>query len=1000
MADDDDDEGFGDFKFAPMTPVHTASSITTNLKTSSSTDLFSDDDWGDFVTTPSNQINGGFEFSNGTAVHSSFSPSQNQNPLDLFGNSVDGNESTMSRVESVPSGAELAKVQWVKPQGAIPLSLFGETEEEDNNSAAAQPTVGDGAASFFHKKDDCDRKGLVLNGGVGINDLIANLYSQSPRIKVENGSHPNSISDGATTKSSMNVEGLVSKTNAFYWQPNGLDSAFHDTDPKSSNKLDSNIGSGKFNSNGLSSDLVEEGDNIDDVDEDDDDGWEFKGADANKQEQRVVEMPQPKVEAAMENDREFKVDDGGRLNVEESITAVEFNNGAFGHVDMLTQLSDKPHKADNSLFDFNPSFASPNDFLWDSPSTSEKNHMEIGSKFPTVGERGNSNENFWQFRDAFSEVGPEPKLEAAKVANPADLGGQALNGHGADGTIDFFSVSEALPKTGGWDFESTFTSSSAIEDSIIPNLHSSSMKNDMGNGACSSADDKNDECDDNDWDFQDASSETVSKLEGDSVFGPDHTANMIPPVFNGANQKNEVKLKSHEALPLSIFGDEELENDSSQFPKDVLMQKPTSYPSYNSNKALGSNLSINDLISSLYIQAAENTSVSDTPEVSENGMPVSLRPLESDILNNDDDFDDDAWEFKDAVLDTQDQNQTFATHVEDLPSKSYTKLQLKDFVDFYNKLKDYSRVAALSHFENLKKAQSSATPPGEEANLEACDEEIEKIYNELCQDNIISEFDSENLPSKNFCFSELLKALQEPKFKVLESEYQLSKQLSLAETNLGSAIELSKHAASTLSILKLGSAEEQSSYVSKWSKIVNVCAQELRHGASIWKQALQKNVQSQMLSKTQGRQYIICLAEIYRVVQVLGVSAELYKPWILSDIEEPVGLFRLLNECSTLWSTSGLDEALQIISQQYASEFGATLNALLESMKCINDIDALLLQNHCLSQEQPICRLSMLSAGIVPGMKMVVWDGNHYSLKLANLWANLISSDPPALAVS
>ncbi|KAF4380035.1 hypothetical protein F8388_018159 [Cannabis sativa] len=62
-----------------MTPVHTASSISTNLKTSSSTDLFSDDDWGDFVTTLSNQIN------------------------------VDGNESTMSRVESVPSGAELAK---------------------------------------------------------------------------------------------------------------------------------------------------------------------------------------------------------------------------------------------------------------------------------------------------------------------------------------------------------------------------------------------------------------------------------------------------------------------------------------------------------------------------------------------------------------------------------------------------------------------------------------------------------------------------------------------------------------------------------------------------------------------------------------------------------------------------------------------------------------------------------------------------------------------------
>lgn len=284
MADDDDDEGFGDFKFAPMTPVHIASS-TTDLKTSSSACLFSDDDWGDFVTTPSNQINGGFEFSNGIGVHSSISSSQNQKPVDLFGNSVDGNESTLPRVESVSSGVESAKVQWVKPQGAIPLSLFGEVEEEQNNSGAGELTVGDGAASFFHKKDDNAKTGLALNGGVGINDLIANLYSQSPRIKVENGSLPNSNSDGASTKSnesSMNVEGLGSKTNAFNWPSNGFDSFFHDTDP-SLNKLDSNIGNLNFNSDGLSSELVEESENFDDDEDDDDDGWEFKAADANKQ---------------------------------------------------------------------------------------------------------------------------------------------------------------------------------------------------------------------------------------------------------------------------------------------------------------------------------------------------------------------------------------------------------------------------------------------------------------------------------------------------------------------------------------------------------------------------------------------------------------------------------------------------------------------------------------------------------------------------------------------
>lgn len=120
--------------------------------------------------------------------------------------------------------------------------------------------------------------------------------------------------------------------------------------------------------------------------------------------------------------------------------------------------------------------------------------------------------------------------------------------------------------------------------------------------------------------------------------------------------------------------------------------------------------------------------------------------------------------------------------------------------------------------------------------------------------------------------------------------------------------------------------------------------------------------------KYTGRQYIIGLAEIYRVTQVLGASAKLYKPWVMLDCEESAGLFSLLNECTTLWSTSGLDEALQIVSQQFDSEFGVTLKALLESMKYINGLDALALQNHVLSGEQPICRLSLLTAGIVPGM--------------------------------
>lgn len=67
-----------------------------------------------------------------------------------------------------------------------------------------------------------------------------------------------------------------------------------------------------------------------------------------------------------------------------------------------------------------------------------------------------------------------------------------------------------------------------------------------------------------------------------------------------------------------------------------------------------------------------------------------------------------------------------------------------------------------------------------------------------------------------------------------------------------SAVELLNDVESTLAILKLGTTEEQQYYVSTWSSILSVCAHELKHGASIWKQSSQKNVQNQILSEPEG----------------------------------------------------------------------------------------------------------------------------------------------------
>lgn len=65
-------------------------------------------------------------------------------------------------------------------------------------------------------------------------------------------------------------------------------------------------------------------------------------------------------------------------------------------------------------------------------------------------------------------------------------------------------------------------------------------------------------------------------------------------------------------------------------------------------------------------------------------------------------------------------------------------------------------------------------------------------------------------------------------------------------------MDLIRHTNMMLKILNMGTMAEQEVYVSLWSEMVSVCAQELRHGALIWNDAVVKCVQSQLLSEPQG----------------------------------------------------------------------------------------------------------------------------------------------------
>ncbi|RWW43870.1 hypothetical protein BHE74_00050422, partial [Ensete ventricosum] len=145
----DEDDGFGDFKFASSVqpfPSHPPPPTQQQQQ--------DDDDWGDFVVSP-------------LGSHPVESPS----PTPLF----DAFPPLYAAAADKIAGVK----QWEKPRGALPLSIFGEEEEEVDEPESLHPPVLF-PASLSSSIPAEDRKGPVPAHGE-LRDLITSLYGQAPR---------------------------------------------------------------------------------------------------------------------------------------------------------------------------------------------------------------------------------------------------------------------------------------------------------------------------------------------------------------------------------------------------------------------------------------------------------------------------------------------------------------------------------------------------------------------------------------------------------------------------------------------------------------------------------------------------------------------------------------------------------------------------------------------------------------------------------------------------
>ncbi|XVF31317.1 hypothetical protein REPUB_Repub16aG0135300 [Reevesia pubescens] len=669
-----------------------------------------------------------------------------------------------------------------------------------------------------------------------------------------------------------------------------------------------------LDSNRGNSDMVDE-----EEEEEEEDGWEFRGAES-------------KVEVGVENLKSYQNEPMSNFSVS-TLSWDPLGTNANGLKTNVNGVNSYASRSNSSLVEENEDFG---------------------------------DDDGWEFKTAESETSygtDSAKVEGREQKTPkgAEFGFGFANG--VNGPSEFFGSSDGISnKLGEWDLGFSFS----------PSFGSQSKQSDIKNVVISSPVAQNIDSDKMSWAFNDTISGIGSKTKEEPKVADASSSGVEDFSFDSHIQENEERLeKPKGALPLSIFGDAELETDDSLRYEDVSIQKPTSPRA--GMKDTHSNISVHDLISSLYGQAEKNPSLNQISYQSENGLFPSQMEVGSNVENDENDFDDDSWDFKGAVSGTTGENQNPPLGFGDSYEKYSIKTGPHNYVDFYSKLTAELCFVALSHLENMKKDQSIAAASGEDAEVKAVQKEIQGLYDELQKDGIISkEVASENLQSRSIYLGEYAKVLQENEFQVLDSEYHLSEKFSLAEKDLRSATELLKHAASTLKILKLGSVDDQSNYVSMWSRILSVCALELKHGALIWKQSLQKNIHSHLLSKPQGKKYIIALGEIYRVVKIVGsFSTKLYKPWILFSSEYSSDFFALVGECSNLWSNSGLEKALQSLSDPTNLKYD--VQALLGSIQSIDDLDAHELYKQVFSGQEPTCCLSGLSAGTVPGMKKLIF---------------------------
>nr|GMD07890.1 probable serine/threonine-protein kinase DDB_G0282963 isoform X1 [Ipomoea batatas] len=698
------DDSFGDFTFASY-PINALNPTPTTIAAANNEE---DDEWGDFM-----DYSRGSDPSNGTSQQFGvFSNHGSQHP-------------DQSARSSEPESSKI--VQWVKPRGALPLSLFGEAEDEEKPDKEEKYAH----VEAQNAKEEAKKlsNGSNTDSSIISNGFFANFYNQNPQF--QSGKTSSNAGESGNLSSNLDLKKDLATTQSFDWnvtrsesKSQAVESSSMGWSPDLNNLLSNQTGITSDKSvaitslsdhteriesvtalgsktDGLSSDITGSRPTFGDWDFDfggfgspsNTLNSSFSGLNSNSNALGVFEKSAQEIQetkaymAGFGNGSDRLIDfspmSNGSVETDSQahytgdmkVYSIGIHNGSNGSL----QSELKGHGTSNSLA-YSYGLGNVSNHSVDLFSMSNGTDLEA---------HGGMNA-FSSYSDgsAMSNESVKAETEAHDTSDlKANLSGYSES---ANGSIDLFTLSN-----GSIDLFATANGTSDI-------THENEVESNSNPSTCAqNGVETNEDFGEFTAALSDSGSKQVGELKETDLFHELEAAK--------SGGKYQVKTSGPNckgALPLSIFGDEELEPDDFSTIEDCFMHNPTSFPkSDNKTKPV---ISINDVISSLYSQGDHTSSISS----SQNPSGV-VEPPDSDassnLVKNEDAFGDKSWDYKSSITQRRaDEETSVFGHGDPLPSCSSTR-KLDNYVDFYSELKKELCLYSKYHFGDLKRDQSIMT---------------------------------------------------------------------------------------------------------------------------------------------------------------------------------------------------------------------------------------------------------------------------------------------------